>query len=134
MARPARLGRQQPDVPPIGQRRQRVDERIDEVPVLVPPPQQDDVNHVVIVLADKLHAVHIADRVAQILVAIVVVADLLHHLARLDAEPLGLAALILGLARLPRSLTSSCTLPAPSLPPGRTMPHGSVPWSGTWRR
>ena len=99
MARPARLGRQQPDVPPVGQRGQRVDQGVDEISVLVPPPQQDDVDHVVIVLADKLHAVHIADRVAQILVAIVVIADLLHHLARLDAEPFGLAALILGLAR-----------------------------------
>jgi hypothetical protein len=36
---------------------------------------------------------------SQLLVAIVVVADLLHHLARFDTEPLGLAAFVLRLAR-----------------------------------
>jgi hypothetical protein len=96
---PARLRRQQPDVPPVGERRQRVDQGVHEVSVLVPPPQQDHVNHVFVFLADQLHAVHVADRIAQILVAIVVIANFLHHLARLDTEPFGLAALILGLAR-----------------------------------
>ena len=70
-----------------------------EVSVLIPPPQQDHIDHVVIVLVNQLHAVYITDGVAQILVAIVVIADLLHHLARLDTEPFGLPALILGLAR-----------------------------------
>jgi hypothetical protein len=99
MARPARLRRQQPDISPVGKRRDCVDQSVHEVSVLVPPPEQDDVHHVVVVLADQFHAVHVADRVAQILVAIVVIANFLHHLARLDAEPFGLAALILGLAR-----------------------------------
>jgi len=96
---PACLRREQPDVPPIGQRREGVDQRVDEVAVPVAPPQQDHVDHVVIVLVDQFHAVYLCDRAAQLLVAIIVIADLLHHLARLDTEPLGLAALILSLAR-----------------------------------
>ncbi len=70
-----------------------------EVPVPVSPPQQDHVNHVVVILVDKLYAVYPGDRAAQLLVAIIVVADLLHHLARFDTEPLGLAAFVLRLAR-----------------------------------
>ena len=54
---------------------------------------------VVVVFVDQLHVVDLGDRFAQLLVAIIVVADFLHHLARLDAEPLSLAAFILGLAR-----------------------------------
>jgi hypothetical protein len=50
-------------------------------------------------LVNQLHAVYLGDRAAQLLVAIIVVTDLLHHLARLDTEPLGLAAFILSLAR-----------------------------------
>src|SRR5580692_12301026 len=96
---PARLRREQPDVPPVGQRREGVDQRVDEVAVAVSPPEQDHVDHVVVVLVDQLYAVYLGDRAAQLLVAIIVVADLLHHLARLDTEPLGLAAFILGLAR-----------------------------------
>src|SRR5271166_2937318 len=69
----ARLGREQPDVSPVGQRREGVD-------------------HVVVVLVDQLYAVYLGDRAAQLLVAIIVVAYLLHHLARLDTEPLGLPA------------------------------------------
>jgi hypothetical protein len=41
----------------------------------------------------------LADGAPQLLITVVVVADLLHHLTRLDAESLGQALLIMRLAR-----------------------------------
>jgi hypothetical protein len=40
------------DRPAVGERGQSVDQGVHEVSVLVPPPQHDHVDHVVVVLAD----------------------------------------------------------------------------------
>ena len=69
MPGPARLRREQHDVAAVGQRCQRVDERVDEIPVVVPPPQQDHVHDVVVVLIHQLDAVGGLDGGAQVLVA-----------------------------------------------------------------
>ena len=53
----------------------------------------------VLVLIDKLDALDCRDRLTQLLIAIGVIAEFLHYLARFNAEPLGLAAFILRLAR-----------------------------------
>ena len=95
----ARLRREQPDVTAVRQRGQRVDQCIHQVAVAIPPPEQDHVDDVVVVLIHELDAVHPGDRVAQLLVTVVVVAEFLHHVARFDAEPLVQAARILRLAR-----------------------------------
>jgi len=99
VAWPACLRRQQPDVPPVSQWRQSVNEGVHEIAVFVPPPQQDDIDHILVILVDELNAVYPGNRLAKLLIAVVVIADLLHHLARLNAEPLGLATFILCLAR-----------------------------------
>src|SRR5690606_818799 len=95
----ARLGRQQPDVAAAGQRDHRVRQALEEVAVIFAPPQQHDVDHVVVVLVDELVPRDGLDRFPELLVDVVVVADLLHHLARFDAEPFGQAALRLRLTR-----------------------------------
>ena len=99
MAWPARFRRKKPDISPIGQWRECIDQSIDQVSVLVPPPQQDNVDHILILFVDQLNAVYPADRLAKLLIAVIVITDLLHHLARLNTEPLGLAAFVLRLAR-----------------------------------
>ncbi len=100
MPRPARLGGKQPDVSPVAQRCQGVDQGVHQVAVVLPEPHQDHVDDVlVVVLIDKLYALDSRDRLAQLLIAIRVIAEFLNYLARLDAEPLGLAAFILRLAR-----------------------------------
>src|SRR5262249_9306352 len=96
---PARLGGQEPDIPPVGERRQRVRQGVEEITVSVAPPEQDRVDHVVVVLADKFHVLLLGDGLPQRLITVVCVADLLHHLTRLDAKSLGQARLILGRAR-----------------------------------
>src|SRR5579875_1389760 len=93
-ASPMSLGSTSPGLPC-----QRIDQRDYEVSFTVPPPHQDHVDDVVVILIDELDAIDARDRAAQLLVAIRVIAEFLHHLTRLDAEPLGLAAFILRLAR-----------------------------------
>jgi len=46
------LGREQPDVTAIGERGEGVDESIDKVAVAVPPPQQNDIHDIVVILVD----------------------------------------------------------------------------------
>ena len=60
---PPRLRGEQPDHPRVGERVQRVDQRIHQVAVVVPPPQQHDVDDVVRVLVDHLAAGPLGDRV-----------------------------------------------------------------------
>ena len=50
-------------------------------------------------VVDELNALDSRDRLAQLLIAIRVIAEFLNYLARFDAEPLSLAAFILRLAR-----------------------------------
>jgi len=99
MALSAGLWGEKPDISTIGQRGQGVDQRVNEVTVFLPPPHQDYIDDILIVLVDKLNAVDRRDRLAQLLIAIRVIAEFLHYLARFNAEPLGLAAFILRLAR-----------------------------------
>jgi hypothetical protein len=87
VARAAGLGHQQPDDTVLGQRTDRVHERIDQVTVVLAPPEDDDVGHLVGVLVDHLTARDVDDRVTQILVGVLVPAELLHDHARLDAQP-----------------------------------------------
>src|SRR5262249_51970990 len=96
---PARLGGQGPDIPPVGERRQRVRPGVGEVTVSVAPPRQDRVDPAVAGLADKSPVLLRGDGLPQRLITVVCVADLLHHLTRLDAKSLGQARLILCLAR-----------------------------------
>ena len=87
MAGPAGLGHEQPHHAVVGQRGDRVDERVDQVAVVLAPPEDDDVGHLVGVLVDHLAAAQIDDGVAQVLVGVLVPAELLHDHARLDAQP-----------------------------------------------
>ncbi len=99
MSGSARFGGEQPDVTPIGQWSQGIDQRVNEVSVFLPKPHEDHIDYVLVVLIDKLHAFDCRDRLAQLLIGIGVIAEFLYYLARFDAEPLGLAAFILRLAR-----------------------------------
>ena len=68
--------------PPEVERGQRVDERVDQVTVVLAPPQQDRVDDLVVVLVDELAAGERRDRGAQLVVAVLVVAELLDDLTR----------------------------------------------------
>jgi hypothetical protein len=96
---PARLGREQQDIAAVRERGERVYQGVDEISIAVTPPQQYAVHYVVVVLVDEFGAFQGHDRVAERLVAVIVVPDLLHHVAGLDAEPLGQVTLVLRLAR-----------------------------------
>ena len=85
--------------PPSASGVRRVCQGVEEVTVSVAPPEQDHVDHVVVVLADKFHVLALGDRISQRLITVVCVADLLHHLTWLDAKSLGQVRLILSLAR-----------------------------------
>ena len=50
---PAGLGGQQPDHAAVAEGDQRVDQRVDQVAVVVAPPQQHGVDDVVVVLVDQ---------------------------------------------------------------------------------
>src|SRR6266487_1598656 len=88
VSRPARLRGEQPYHTVVGQRPDRVDQRVDQVTVAVPPPQQDHVDHVVGVLVGELATAPLDDGRPQLLVDVLVVAELLHHHAGLDSEAL----------------------------------------------
>src|SRR6266851_1776549 len=64
MAFAACLRSQQQDVPAVGERRLRIDKRVDEVSVPVPPPQQDPVHYVVVVLVDQFDVLACRYRIA----------------------------------------------------------------------
>jgi hypothetical protein len=70
----------------VGQRAERVDEGVDQVAVTLAPPHHHDVDDVVVVLVDEVLTGALADDLAQLLVAVVVPADLLHDGVVLDAE------------------------------------------------
>src|SRR5580704_12860017 len=94
-----RFGGKQHDVAAVSQRGERIYQGVDEVTIAVPPPQQDAVHDVVVVLVDEFSALQCRDRIAQRLVAVVVVSNLLHHVAWLNAKPLSQVTLVLRLAR-----------------------------------
>src|SRR5262249_53276897 len=96
---PARLGGQEPDISAVCEWCQRVRQRVEEITVSVAPPEQDRVDHVLVVLADKFHVLALDDGPPQCLITVLCVADLLPHLTRLDAKSLGQVRLVLSLAR-----------------------------------
>jgi hypothetical protein len=92
----ARLGRQQPHDAVVGEVGQRVDEGVDEVAVVLAPPQQDDVDDLVgVVSGDQLGAGprgHVGEQGLVDGSARAVRPDHLHDRAGLDPELLGKAA------------------------------------------
>jgi hypothetical protein len=84
-----RLGGQQPDHPAVGQVRQRVDQRVDQVAVTVAPPEDRGVDDVLHLLVDQLGPGEILHRSPQVGVHVVVVPELLDDLALAKPEPTG---------------------------------------------
>ncbi len=78
-----------PDDAVIGQRRDRVHQPVDEVAVVVAPPQQHHVDDLVGVLVEQLAAARVLDIGPDVVVDVVVPAQFLHDLIFLDAQPLG---------------------------------------------
>ena len=89
MARLARLGCQHPDHAVIGQWRDGVHQPIDQVAVVVTPPQHHDVDDFVGVLVEQLAAACLLDIGPDVVVNVIVPAQFLHNLIFLDAQPLG---------------------------------------------
>jgi hypothetical protein len=81
VVRVAGLGRQQHDEPRVGEVGQGVDERVDEVAVALPEPDEDRVGDVGILLVLELSPREVLDRDPQVVVDVAVPAELLHDLA-----------------------------------------------------
>ena len=64
--------------------RTRVDQSVGKIPVILPPPEEDDVDDVVGVLRDEFGAARRRDRVQQILGDVVVLVERLHQGAGRD--------------------------------------------------
>src|SRR2546421_1476540 len=92
---PAGLGRQEPDGAAVGERGDRVDQGVDQVAVTVTPPEQYHVDDLVGVLVDQLAAA-VDQRVAEILVDVIVVPHLHNDHPRLDPEPVRQAPYAVG--------------------------------------
>ena len=75
----------------IGKRTDGIHKRINQVAVVVAPPQEHDVHHVVVVVVDEFDSISLRQRRAQLLVAILVDADLPDNAVRVDAEDTHLA-------------------------------------------
>jgi hypothetical protein len=115
----AGLGGQQPHHAVLGQRAQGVDERVDEVAVAVAPPQQHMVHHLVGVLVNEVTD-PVQQQVPEIVVHVVVVADLHDDHARLDPEPVR-PGYVPPSAWPAVALTSRCLLLMSPRPMGRSM-------------
>ena len=83
----ADLGREQPDRAATDEVGQRVDEAVDEVTVVVAPPQQDRVDDVAVVAVDHVGVDAVLDRDAQLVIGVVVPAEFLDDHAGLEPEP-----------------------------------------------
>ncbi len=84
--RPPDLRREQPDGAAPDQVGQRVDEAVDQVAVLVAPPQQHGVHDVAVVTVDHVAVDGVLDRDPEGVVGVVVPAELLDHHAGVEAE------------------------------------------------
>ena len=93
------LGCQQPDDATRVECGQGVHEGVDQVAVTVTPPEQHHVDDVVVALVDERAAGDLLDRGAQHGVAVLVEADFLDHLSRLNAEAGGGLTLLFGRVR-----------------------------------
>jgi len=83
------LRRQKPYDPVIGQRPDGIDEAIDEIAVLIPPPHDHDIDDVVEVLVDHLSFDDVLDGEPQALIDIIVVAKFLNGVSGLKPEATG---------------------------------------------
>src|SRR5262249_47015269 len=103
------------------QRADRVDQRVHQVAVALPPPQQDDVHHLVGLLVEQLVAGPLRDGAPEFLVGVLVVPELLDHLPGLDAE---------ALSQAPRTCLvrrrAHCSLPPCTVRPGEPRGRQSV--------
>jgi hypothetical protein len=89
----ARLGGQQPDRAGRLEPGARLHQRVDQVTVVLAPPQEHDIDDVVTLVVSEGCAGAGPHRVEQLRVDVVVVADLLHQHALGDPEPVGSRAL-----------------------------------------
>ncbi len=111
---PADLGSHQPDGSAGLQVGQRLEQGVDQIPVVLAEPEQDDIHRVVRVVAGEFLAGQFHDGVAEGVVTVVVVAELQHDRAALEAEParhVRLAALAVRVVR-GRAHVSSSVVPA----------------------
>ena len=83
------LGVTHPDHAVVGQRRDGVHQAVDEVAVAVAPPQQHHVDDLVGVLVEQLAAARLFDVGPDVVVDVLVPAQLLHNLIFLDAQSAG---------------------------------------------
>lgn len=80
------FGSEQPHGATGHQRPESVDERVHEVAVPVTPPQHDDLDHVVGILVEEVGTDGILDGIAQFMIDIGVITELLHGLSRLQTK------------------------------------------------
>src|SRR6476620_11169989 len=79
---------QQPDRATVHQVGEGVHERVDEVAVVLAPPQQDGVDHIAVVAVDHVGIDRVLDLHADRVVDVLVPPELLDHHAVLQTEPL----------------------------------------------
>ncbi|EGJ77659.1 hypothetical protein STTU_4872 [Streptomyces sp. Tu6071] len=114
---PARFrGQEQDEVTVVDQLR-GVDQRVRQVAVLVAEPEDHGVDEVLVVLVHQLRAGGFFDGLAELLVDVLVVADLLDHLLGLETQPYGRAGPLLRVVRgrahgLPPDRFGMCCAPA----------------------
>ena len=89
MAGLARLRGDDPDHAVVGQWRDGIHQVVDEVAVTIPPPQQHDIDDLVGVLVEQLAAARLFDVGPDVVVDVLVPAQLLHNLIFLDAQSAG---------------------------------------------
>src|ERR1700694_685358 len=82
----AGLGCDDPDHAVVGQRGNRVHQRVDQVAVAIAPPQQHDVDDFVRVLVEQLTTARLLDVSPDVVVGVFVPAHLLHNLIFFDAQ------------------------------------------------
>ena len=101
----ADLGGEQPDRAAADQVGQRVDEAVDQVAVLGPPPQHDGVHDVAVVAVDHVRVDGVLDRDPELVVGVVVPPELLDDGALGEAQPVSRARRqrLSGWTRHPRS-------------------------------
>jgi hypothetical protein len=85
----AGFGCDHPDHAVVSQGGDGVHQAVDEIAVVITPPQQDDVDHLVGVFVEQLTAARVLDVGPDVVVGVLVPAQLLHNLIFLDAQSLG---------------------------------------------
>src|ERR1700712_3316942 len=89
MTRLTRLWSQHPDHTVVRERSYRVHQPVDQVPVIVPPPQQYDVDDFVSVLVEQLGTTGVLDISTDVVVGVFVPPQLLDNLIFLNTQSEG---------------------------------------------